>query len=53
VASLGWDASPFMRINVGRARGEVGPELLYGSSAITAAYGLKAAMAARRAMSFE
>jgi squalene-hopene/tetraprenyl-beta-curcumene cyclase len=50
VVCRGWDASLFGRINVGRARGEAGPELRYGSSAVTAAYVLKAAMAARQAM---
>jgi squalene-hopene/tetraprenyl-beta-curcumene cyclase len=50
VVRQGWDAPPFMRIDVGRAGGRAGPERLFGSSAITAAYVLKAAMAARQAM---
>jgi squalene-hopene/tetraprenyl-beta-curcumene cyclase len=44
----GWHASPFIRMNVGRPRGEDGQELLYRSCAITAAYVLKAAVAVGR-----
>jgi squalene-hopene/tetraprenyl-beta-curcumene cyclase len=38
-----WDAPPFIRMNVNRARGLPGPIVTYGSTAITAAYVLKAA----------
>jgi squalene-hopene/tetraprenyl-beta-curcumene cyclase len=46
----GWHASPFIRMNVGRIRGEKGPMLLYQSAAITAAFALKASIAVRQAM---
>jgi squalene-hopene/tetraprenyl-beta-curcumene cyclase len=47
-ASQGWHATPFIRMDVGRPREELGPELFYRSSAITAAYVLKAVAAVQR-----
>lgn len=41
----GWQPVPFIRMDVGRPHGKPGPELLYRSPTITAAYALKAAMA--------
>jgi len=41
----GWHGSPFIRMDVGRPRGKDGPVLVYRSSAITAAYALKAVIA--------
>jgi squalene-hopene/tetraprenyl-beta-curcumene cyclase len=43
-----WDSPVFIRMNVGRAKGKVGPWLKYGSSAVTAAYLLKVAAAYTR-----
>lgn len=40
-----WDSPIFIHMNVGRAQGKIGPWLKYGSSAVTAAYLLKAAAA--------
>ncbi len=38
----GWKATPFIVMNLGRARHKAGPLSFYASSAITAAYALKA-----------
>ena len=48
ILSARWDPKPFIRMDVGRPDGQRGPELLYESPTITAAYAAKAAAAARR-----
>ncbi len=43
-----WKASPWIRMNTGRARGQPGPSLTYSSATITAAFCLRALLWARR-----
>lgn len=47
-----WDSPTFIHMNGGRAHGRDGPWLRYGSSALTAAYVLKAAAAVQKATIF-
>lgn len=43
-----WRASPWIRMDVGRARGGRGPVLSYGSATLASAFCLRALLAARR-----